>query len=92
MQSSAEPISPLRARLAMNFVTHKDKFDFRTFHIAVCPIYRGKNGECGRAIGSRWLNSARIVLVMDDSGRISKFGFADGTLPDHLETCHPFRP
>jgi len=49
-----------------------------------------KTGEVvaviGRAIGLWWLNSARIVYVVDDSGPIGKFGFAYGTLPGHVES------
>lgn len=49
-----------------------------------------KSGEVvavmGWAIGMWWLNSARIVYVVDESGPISKFGFAYGTLPGHVES------
>ena len=48
-----------------------------------------KTGEVvavlARAIGLWWLNSARIVYVVDESGPISRYGFAYGTLPDHVE-------
>ena len=40
----------------------------------------------GRAIGLWWLNACRIVYVVDESGPISKFGFAYGTLPGHVES------
>lgn len=40
----------------------------------------------GRAIGLWWLNSCRIVYVVDELGPISKFGFAYGTLPGHVES------
>ena len=40
----------------------------------------------GRAIGLWWLNACRIVYIMDESGPISKFGFAYGTLPGHAES------
>ena len=40
----------------------------------------------GRAIGLWWLNSCRIVYVVDESGPISRFGFAYGTLPGHVES------
>ena len=40
----------------------------------------------GRAIGRWWLNACRIVYVVDESGPISKFGFAYGTLPGHIES------
>ena len=49
-----------------------------------------KSGEVvaviGRAIGLWWLNSCRIVYVVDESGPNSKFGFAYGTLPGHVES------
>lgn len=38
----------------------------------------------GRAMGLWWLNACRIVYVVDEPGR--KFGFAYGTLPDHVES------
>lgn len=40
----------------------------------------------GRAIGLWWLNSCRIVYVVDESGPICKFAFAYGTLPGHVES------
>jgi uncharacterized protein (UPF0548 family) len=40
----------------------------------------------GRVIGLWWLNACRIVYVVDESGPISKFGFAYGTLPRHVES------
>jgi uncharacterized protein (UPF0548 family) len=39
----------------------------------------------GRALGLWWLNSCRIVYVVDEPGPISRFGFAYGTLPGHVE-------
>ena len=49
-----------------------------------------KSGEVvaimGRAIGMWWLNSCRIIYVVDESGPICKFGFAYGTLPGHVES------
>jgi uncharacterized protein (UPF0548 family) len=49
-----------------------------------------KTGEVvavmGRAFGLWWSNAARIVYVVDESGPISKFGFAYGTLPGHVES------
>lgn len=39
-----------------------------------------------RAIGLWWLNACRIVYVVNETGPISKFGFAYGTLPDHAGT------
>jgi len=40
----------------------------------------------GWAIGMWWLNSCRIVYVVDESGPVGKFGFAYGTLPGHVES------
>jgi len=40
----------------------------------------------GWAIGLWWLNSCRIVYVVDESEPISRFGFAYGTLPGHVES------
>ena len=39
----------------------------------------------GRAIGLWWTNACRIIYLVDESGPICKFGFAYGTLPDHVE-------
>jgi len=51
------------------------------------PIQSGEVvAVMGRAIGLWWLNSCRIVYVVDESGPISKFGFAYGTLPGHVES------
>ena len=30
-----------------------------------------------------WLNACRIVYVVDETGSVSRYGFAYGTLPDH---------
>jgi len=40
----------------------------------------------GWAIGAWWLNSCRIIYTVDESGPITKFGFAYGTLPGHVES------
>ena len=41
----------------------------------------------GRAIGLWWLNSCRIVYVIDEEDSTARrFGFAYGTLPDHAES------
>jgi uncharacterized protein (UPF0548 family) len=40
----------------------------------------------GRAVGLWWVNSCRIVYVVDEPGPIGKFGFACGTLPGHVES------
>lgn len=42
----------------------------------------------GWAVGFWWLNACRIVYLVDENepGTISRFGFAYGTLPGHVET------
>jgi len=51
------------------------------------PIQKGEVvAVMGRAIGVWWLNACRIVYVVDETGPISKFGFAYGTLPGHVES------
>jgi len=40
----------------------------------------------GRVFCVWWLNACRIVSVVDETGPISKFGFAYGTLPGHVES------
>jgi uncharacterized protein (UPF0548 family) len=38
------------------------------------------------AVGMWWLNACRIVYVIDEHDPISRFGFAYGTLADHVES------
>jgi uncharacterized protein (UPF0548 family) len=38
-----------------------------------------------RAFGSWSLSAARIVYVINEDGPVKRFGFAYGTLPDHVE-------
>lgn len=40
----------------------------------------------GWAVGFWWLNSCRIVYTVNESGPLTKFGFAYGTLPGHVES------
>jgi uncharacterized protein (UPF0548 family) len=40
----------------------------------------------GWAMGFWWLNACRIVYVVEETGPITKFGFAYGTLPGHVES------
>lgn len=46
-------------------------------------------GQCvvvmGWAVGCWWLNSCRIVYTVNERGKKTKFGFAYGTLPGHVE-------
>ena len=39
----------------------------------------------GRACGFWWPNCCRIVYTVDETGPASRFGFAYGTLPGHVE-------
>ena len=51
------------------------------------PIQSGEVvAVMGRAIGVWWLNACRVVYIVDETGPISKFGFAYGTLPGHVES------
>jgi uncharacterized protein (UPF0548 family) len=51
------------------------------------PIRSGEAvAVMGRAIGVWWLNACRMVYAVDEGGPISKFGFAYGTLPGHVES------
>lgn len=51
------------------------------------PIQKGETvAVMGRAVGVWWLNACRIVYVVDEAGPLSKFGFAYGTLPGHVES------
>lgn len=37
-----------------------------------------------RSLGLWWLNACRIVVVVNEEGPVRRFGFAYGTLPDHV--------
>ncbi len=64
---------------------------FRLGWVEACPsdtpIQKGEVvAVMGRAVGLWWLNACRVVYVVDEAGPISKFGFAYGTLPGHVES------
>jgi uncharacterized protein (UPF0548 family) len=64
---------------------------FRLGWVEVCwpdtPIEPGQVvGVLGRVCGLRCFNACRIVYVVDEDGPIKKFGFAYGTLPEHVES------
>jgi uncharacterized protein (UPF0548 family) len=41
----------------------------------------------GRSLGLWWLNACRVVYVVDkQDGLVTRFGFAYGTLPEHVES------
>lgn len=49
------------------------------------PILEGQVvAILAQSIGLWWLNACRIVAVVDEDGPVTRFGFAYGTLPDHV--------
>lgn len=49
------------------------------------PIAEGQViAVVARSMGLWWLNACRIVSVVEEQGSQPKFGFAYGTLPDHI--------
>jgi uncharacterized protein (UPF0548 family) len=51
------------------------------------PIRAGEVvGSVARCLGLWWLNACRIAYVVDESGQVTRFGFANGTLPGHSGT------
>lgn len=51
------------------------------------PIQTGQNlVMVANFFGLHWLNACRIVYTLDGSGPDRRYGFAYGTLPDHVET------
>lgn len=50
------------------------------------PIRLGEVvASVSHCLGLWWLNACRIVYVVDDKGPVTRFGFANGTLPGHVE-------
>jgi uncharacterized protein (UPF0548 family) len=50
------------------------------------PLEPGRSvAILGKAMGFWWLNACRIVYIVNEAGPFTKFGFAYGTLPEHLE-------
>jgi uncharacterized protein (UPF0548 family) len=43
-------------------------------------------GIVARSLGLWWLNACRIVYVINETSGAKRFGFANGTLPDHAGT------
>ncbi len=42
-------------------------------------------GMMAHCYGGWWLNACRIVYVINEDGPVRRFGFAYGTLPEHVE-------
>ena len=64
---------------------------FRLGWVEACspkgPIEAGDDvALLARLLGLWWLNACRVVYVVDEEGPIRRFGFANGTLPDHGAT------
>lgn len=64
---------------------------FRLGWVEACnaetPIETGKTvAVLARVFGLWTLNACRIVYVVDESGPVTKFGFAYGTLSEHAES------
>lgn len=53
---------------------------------AGAPIEIGQNlAMVARVFGLHWVNACRIVYTLDGTGPERRFGFAYGTLPEHIE-------
>jgi uncharacterized protein (UPF0548 family) len=51
------------------------------------PIQAGEVvAVVARPFGLWWLNACRIIYVVDEEGRVQRYGFAYGTLPEHAES------
>jgi uncharacterized protein (UPF0548 family) len=51
------------------------------------PIQAGQVvAVIARLFGLWWLNTCRIVYIVDEEGPVKRFGFAYGTLPEHAES------
>lgn len=51
------------------------------------PIQTGEVvAVVAHVMGLWWLNAARIIYVIDEDGPVHRFGFAYGTLADHVES------
>jgi len=51
------------------------------------PIHAGQVvAVIARLFGLWWLNACRIVYVVDEDGPFKRYGFAYGTLPEHVES------
>ncbi|MFO0800386.1 MAG: DUF1990 domain-containing protein [Gemmataceae bacterium] len=56
-------------------------------HPADLPLRPGEVvAVVARLVGAWWVNAARIVYALDETGPVTRFGFAYGTLPDHAES------
>jgi hypothetical protein len=81
LKNTGQRISAISARMAVAEKTG-------------CPVgMRGKQGlsrrgHSGHGLGRClwWLNACKIVYTVDECRPVSRLGFADGTLPGHVES------
>ena len=65
-----------------------EMFNFPWLHLCWpdAPIETGTTvGVLAHLAGIWSLNACRIVFVIDEEGEVSRYGFAYGTLPEHVE-------
>ena len=86
-----------RVQLGSGIVVYERAVDalkeWREFELGwVTIVPRGRKLETGaivavkaRACGTWSLNACRVVYVVDEREPVRRFGFAYGTLPDHVE-------
>lgn len=63
-------------------------FDVGWVNIVPDPDPPGEGQTVGitfRMLGTWWLNACRVVYLVEEDGPPRRFGFAYGTLPDHIE-------
>ncbi len=73
-------------RLAVEGLKNWDQFKLGWVKVqpSQVPIQVGESvAVVARVIGLVWVNACQIVYVVNESGPVSRFGFAYGTLPDH---------
>ena len=73
-------------RLAVEGLKNWDQFKLGWVNVqpSQVPIQVGESvAVVARVIGLVWVNACQIVYVVNESGPVSRFGFAYGTLPDH---------
>ncbi len=60
--------------------------EWMAIHPPAPPVRPGQTvAVLARAFGGWWLNSCRIVYVLDEEEPFRRFGFGYGTLPGHVE-------
>lgn len=63
------------------------RFDWLEMATPETPIRTGEIATVLAHLGGLWsLNFCRIVYVVDETEPVCRFGFAYGTLPDHMES------